>query len=460
MNLNNYKVIRKTKSVCPDCLKPLDAVVKQIDDKIILSKTCLEHGDFEILLSSTADWYKKLEKFYFAVMQNDYKINEYEIWITMRCNTHCTICHLGDANSINIPDPTCQQIDDFLRQSKHRYYILSGGEPTCREDLFDVIKIFKKHNKIITIHANGIKITDKKYLQKLKTSGLDRINLQFDGFNRQPYLKFRGKDMLDIKLRALHNLKELDMPTDLNVTVAKKVNEKELKKIIDFAAQNHFINAVSFFTISYLGDVRHWPIDYNIMPDEVGDVLEKTTGGKIKKNDIYLFQKIHLGLKSLLKQRFCFYTQIFLLLRCRGTYEPITNFINAKRAQWVLDEYASLFKKNKLIARIFLTCFLPFSLLKFSSFLIIKEIILTWISFLFKKDYHIKSRKFLYLNFNTSCDPHKMDYDIAYNCHDEIIYPDIKTGKLRNPELDGFRAIRFEKEDIRRQVVNTAGDRV
>ncbi len=445
--MNIDKLIRKTKSICPVCLMPLEALIEKRKEKIFLVKKCPMHGDFELLLSRTAHWYERLERFYFAVMERHNEINEYEMWITMRCNTNCTICHLGDANSINIPDPSCEQIDDFLRNNRHQYYILSGGEPTCRKDLNEVIKVFKKHGKIITIHANGIKLLDKTYLKELKDSGLDRINLQFDGFDRQSYLKFRGKDILDLKLRVLKNLKELNMPTDLNVTVAKKVNEKDLVKIIDFAAQNNFVNAICFFTISYLGEVRNWPIDYNIMPDEVGDVLEETTGGKIKKKDIYLFQKIHLGLKSFMKQRFCLYSQIFILFRCRGTYEPITKFINADRAERVLDIYGYLFKRNKFFAKMVLAFLLPFSLLRFSSFLIIKEVFLTGLSFFFRLDYHIKNRKFLYLNFNTSCDPHKMDYDIAYNCHDEIIYSDKETGQFKEPELDGFRAIRFERED-------------
>jgi MoaA/NifB/PqqE/SkfB family radical SAM enzyme len=444
--VHSEPLIRKTTSVCPVCLASVEAIVKEDQGKIFLVKNCPEHGDFKLLLSTTADGYKQLEKFYFSVMDENYPINEYEIWITMRCNTTCAICHLGDVNSINIPNLTCPQIDSFLCRNKYRYYILSGGEPTCREDLNAVIKIFKKHNKIIAIHSNGIKLAEKTYLKELKDSGLDRINLQFDGFNRQAYVKFRGRDILDLKLKVLKNLKELNMPTDLNITVAKEVNEKDLVEIIDYAAKNSFINAVSFFTISYLGKMRDWPMNYNIMPDEVGDVLEQTSKGKISKKDIYLFQKIHLGLKSLLKQRFCFYTQIFILFRKNGTYEPITKFINAARAGLILDIYANIFKKNKFLARLFLGCFLPLSLFRFSSLIILKEIFLTGISFLFKMGYHVKSKKFLYLNFNTSCDPYKIDDAIACNCHDEIIYPDGETGQLRKPELDGFRAIRFEKQ--------------
>ena len=37
-------VIKKTKSLCPQCLKVVDAEVYEDEDKIIIKKECKEHG--------------------------------------------------------------------------------------------------------------------------------------------------------------------------------------------------------------------------------------------------------------------------------------------------------------------------------------------------------------------------------------------------------------------------------
>ena len=38
--------IKETKSLCPECGKPLDAEVFDEDGKVLIKKTCDEHGEF------------------------------------------------------------------------------------------------------------------------------------------------------------------------------------------------------------------------------------------------------------------------------------------------------------------------------------------------------------------------------------------------------------------------------
>jgi len=52
--------------------------------------------------------------------------------------------------------------------------------------------------------------------------------LQFDGLTSEPYVQARGFDALPIKLQALRNLREADIPTTLVPTVVKGVNDNQL----------------------------------------------------------------------------------------------------------------------------------------------------------------------------------------------------------------------------------------
>lgn len=443
-------IIRKTKSICPVCFNVLEAFVIEEDGKVFLQKECLQHGEFEILLSHTPSFYKALDKFYFSVMPHTKYLSEYEMWVTMKCNTQCPICHLGDLKQIDIPEPSCAQIEEFIKKDKAPFYILSGGEPTCRKDLFEIVRIFKKQGKKVSINTNGLKLMDKGYLKHLKDAGIDRVNLQFDGFCRESYKKFRGKDILDKKIKILNNLKDLNISTDLNVTIAKEINEGEVKEIIDYAVGNNFISAVNFFTICYLGQSSNWPMSHYIMPDEIGDILEKKTGGRIRKENIYLFQKLHLAIKSFFNQKFCLYSQIFILFRQNGYYVPVNKYLNLKRAEYLLDAYQNVYKKNRVAGKIMLLFGLPVALLKWSSFLIFKEIALM-VFYKFQKNYHLKNRKILYFNFNTSCDPYKINFSLTENCQDEIIYADKTSGLLKNQGADGLRAIEFEKKFVKRK---------
>lgn len=56
------------------------------------------------------------------------------------------------------------------------------------------------------MNTNGIKLAaDPEYAKRLKEAGLDLIYLQFDGLDEDIYRHIRGREMLDIKLRAVEN---------------------------------------------------------------------------------------------------------------------------------------------------------------------------------------------------------------------------------------------------------------
>lgn len=53
-------VIKKTKSLCPECLRVVDAEVFEDQGKIMIKKTCPEHGEFE------STYWQNSEAYYYA----------------------------------------------------------------------------------------------------------------------------------------------------------------------------------------------------------------------------------------------------------------------------------------------------------------------------------------------------------------------------------------------------------
>ncbi|MCK4994202.1 MAG: radical SAM protein [Candidatus Omnitrophica bacterium] len=438
-------LIRKTESVCPKCLEPLAAAVIERDGKIFLSKECSQHGEYELLLSNEPLYYKKLDQFYFEVMKNAKPLLEYELWPTLRCNMNCSMCCFGeDRKKLETKEPTCEEIEEFIKDKKHSFYILSGGEPTCRKDIHKIIRVLKKHDKTVTINTNGLKLADLKYLQELKNSGLDRVNLQFDGFHREIYRVLRNSDLLKKKIEILDNLKVIDMPTTINAVVVKNVNDDDLINIIDFGIKNDFVSGINFFTICYLGGARNWAMDNYIMPDELIDILDKKSSQKINRKDVFIFQKLHLAIKSFLKQRYCFYNQVYLLVRYKDSYKGIASFLNLGKADPWLDRYQKAYKKNKIEAVLYLALAIMAMLTNIRVFLIAKEIFLSGISYFLKTGRYLKNRQFLSLSFSTGCDPYKFDKMIVENCQNEIIAVDA-GGKLVHRGREGLFCMDFER---------------
>jgi 7,8-dihydro-6-hydroxymethylpterin dimethyltransferase len=57
------KDIKTTQSICPECLKALDATIFEDEGKVFIKKTCPEHGEYTELYWSDYDQYVRAENF-------------------------------------------------------------------------------------------------------------------------------------------------------------------------------------------------------------------------------------------------------------------------------------------------------------------------------------------------------------------------------------------------------------
>lgn len=449
--MNKEYIIRVTKSICPVCLEHLEAFVLVNNGQVFLSKECPKHGKFKICLSKTAQLYEDLEKFYFAVMGIEQKQADCEIWTTYRCNMDCPICILGtkESKERQMIELTVAHIEQFIKTNKYSLYTLSGAEATCNKNTIEIIKILKKHRKNVVLNTNGIKLADGGYVRLLKTAGLDRVAVQFDGFKRQAGEKFRGVDVLDTKLKALENLKNMQIKTTLIATIAKHINEDDVSKLIDFALKNDFISGVGFTSISFGGGARDWNLNNYLMPDEIIDLVEKKTGGKIAKRNVYLFQKFIFAFKSFFSQRCCLYNQAYLLVRNGDKFSSISEFLNFELANFWLNKYQKLYGKSKIASAGCLAMASICLILKKKSILVINNLILSGFSYLLKTAHYLSESRFVFLSFSTTCDPYKIDYSIVRNCQLEIMRGDRMSGKIENAGREGLYCIELEKQHLK-----------
>ena len=60
------------------------------------------------------------------------------------------------------------------------HIVFTGGEPTLREDLPELIKHAEENGQITGINTNGRRLQDQGYLQKLIDAGLDHVQITFE----------------------------------------------------------------------------------------------------------------------------------------------------------------------------------------------------------------------------------------------------------------------------------------
>ncbi|RLI34711.1 radical SAM protein, partial [Candidatus Bathyarchaeota archaeon] len=165
--------------------------------------------------------------------------------ITDKCNLNCPIC-LASSPKMS-EDPNIEQIEDALKkllgyEGRSTSIQLSGGEPTVRQDLADIINIARDLGfKSIEIDTNGIELAKKPKLAKdLADAGLTGIYLQFDGVTADVQASIRGSyiDLLTIKEKAIERAKKAGLEVALAATIVKGVNDNQLWKIIRYAIKN------------------------------------------------------------------------------------------------------------------------------------------------------------------------------------------------------------------------------
>jgi hypothetical protein len=293
-----------------------------------------------------------------------------------------------------------------------RRFVFSHGEATASDDLFDMVRILKRAGKTVSIHTNGIKIADFAYASGLKSAGIDQVSIQFDGFDDEVYLELRGERLLDIKLKALANLKKLAVPVTLNVTIARGVNEGQIRKIFDYAVKEEFIKDVSFITYCHYG--AELPgVDRYMMPQELLGHIEGCSKKRIPREDVISFQKLFYAYLWFARKRKCFNYYHFLMVRTPGGCCSIGDFIDLGRAAGKID---SVRDRKLRLGRFGFLCVVCSSL-KIRALSLLPR----GLSVFLRGGYPKKPGLFLAVTLATVCDPYKYESAIADNCGQGII---------------------------------------
>ncbi len=266
--------IRATRSVCPVCLKNIPAsLLRENGRRILLEKTCPEHGnycvpvwegnmDFDRWLLGTASLPAAAG---LSCPENCGLCAEHEtgsccvlLEVTGRCNLRCRYCFANGGAVCEDPgtDELKIAIRDIVRQCGQPLLQFSGGEPSLRDDLPELIHFAKETGCSYTqVNTNGIRLArEPDYAKRLADAGLDIVFLQFDGTRDEIYETLRGMPLLETKLEAIRVCSELQLGVTLVPTVVKDVNDDNLGEIVSLAVKlSPAVRGIHFQPVSWIG---------------------------------------------------------------------------------------------------------------------------------------------------------------------------------------------------------------
>ncbi len=305
-NKRDYIYYDHTISLCITCHRRLSAKIVFEQGKVYLTKTCKEHGFQKILIATDIEYYKQIRNYNKASEYARKPHTETEfgcpydcgicpdheqhscltlIEVTDRCNLTCPICY-ASSSPTHGRHRTLEEIERMLdvivaSEGEPDVVQLSGGEPTIHPEFFEILDIAKtKPIKHLMVNTNGVRIAnDPEFAERLAGYMPDfEVYLQFDSFKPEALARLRGKDLTDVRKKAIGRLNALNLSTTLVVTLQRGLNDDEIGAIVDYALQQPCVRGVTFQPTQFSGRLEGYDAGAGkLTPTEVRQkILEQT----------------------------------------------------------------------------------------------------------------------------------------------------------------------------------------
>lgn len=307
MPTRKYTYYDFTLSLCPECLKRVDAKIVFEDGKVFMLKRCHEHGNSKVLIADDIDYYKNSRN-YNKPSETPYTFNtkthygcpydcglcpDHEqhscltiVEVTDRCNLTCPTCYAGsspDYGRHRTLEEVKAMLDTIVKNEKEPDVVqISGGEPTIHPQFFEILDYAKSLPiRHLMVNTNGIKIAkDKAFVERLKTYAPDfEIYLQFDSFRDAVLQNMRGADLNKVRMQALENLNDINLSTTLVVTLQKDLNDDEIGDIINFGLKQKCVRGVTLQPTQIAGRLENFnsETDRMTLTEVRRKILEQTS---------------------------------------------------------------------------------------------------------------------------------------------------------------------------------------
>ena len=167
------------------------------------------------------------------------------ISITDACNFACIYCHREGIE----PGPSGRQERQMKPEELGRIarvavqlgitkLKLTGGEPTLRPDVVDVVAELGAVEGVedLSMTTNGSRLADLAH--ELAEAGLNRVNISLDTLRPERFKLITGRDCLDDVLAGVEAALDAGLrPVKLNMVLLRGVNDDEVWDLLAFARE-------------------------------------------------------------------------------------------------------------------------------------------------------------------------------------------------------------------------------
>jgi radical SAM protein len=149
------------------------------------------------------------------------------IWeMTRACDLACVHCRAAAQSRRSQFELTTEEgyklIDD-IALLQPRVFVITGGDPLKRDDLYDMIAYAKQAGLEPSVTPSATPLLTPEAIAKMKAHGVKRLAISLDHYQREDHDAFRRvPGSFDLTIRAIEAARDNDIPVQINSTVSKR----------------------------------------------------------------------------------------------------------------------------------------------------------------------------------------------------------------------------------------------
>jgi radical SAM protein with 4Fe4S-binding SPASM domain len=205
--------------------------------------------------------------------------------LTYKCQNNCVHCYAGGSHeTAELKTTRWKEIIDRLSQIGVFILTFTGGEPTLREDLPELLRYAQNKGMVTGLITNGRKLKEKEYVKILEEAGLDFVQITLESHKPAIHdLMTAAEGSWKDTVTGIKNAAHSQIYVTTNTTLSK-YNASEFLKTIDYLKELG-VAAFGCNSLIYSGKANGVSQDFALPLDALKELLPKV---KYKANQLEL----------------------------------------------------------------------------------------------------------------------------------------------------------------------------
>jgi radical SAM protein len=149
------------------------------------------------------------------------------IWeVTQACDLACVHCRASaqpNSNPLELSTDEGKKLIDEIAHMQVPVFVLTGGDPIKRPDLFELIEHARKVGVRVSLTPSATPLLTREVIHRLKQSGLARLAVSLDGSHREVHDAFRGMSGSFVRtMEAIEWANQVGLPVQINTTFSRR----------------------------------------------------------------------------------------------------------------------------------------------------------------------------------------------------------------------------------------------